>query len=99
MTSQPKKGATRRKAKRPTAQRTPKRKAVTKPYEQTPEERVAVESMAARIKDLPVAPRVKVSEKGGVAQLSPDHPDFRGRAYPPHGGPWDNGAGLPERAS
>ena len=76
-----------------------KRKALAKPYEHTPEERVAVESMAARIKDLPVAPRVKVSEKGGVAQLSPDHPDFRGRAYPPHGGPWDNGAGLPERAS
>ena len=47
-----------------------------KPYEQTPEERAAVEAMAARIKDLPVAPRVKVSEKGGVAQLSPDHPDF-----------------------
>ncbi len=53
-----------------------KRKAVAKPYEQTPEERVAVKAMAARKKELPVAPRVKVSEKGGVAQLSLDHPDF-----------------------
>ncbi len=50
--------------------------AVTKPYQQTPEERVAVAAMAARTTDLPVTPRVKVSEKGGVAQLSPDHPDF-----------------------
>ena len=53
-----------------------KRKAVAKPYEPTPEERVAVAAMAARKKELPAAPRVNVSEKGGVAQLWPDHPDF-----------------------
>ncbi len=76
MTSEHKKAPNRRKAKRPTAQRTPKRKAVTKPYEPAPEEQVTVEAMAARIKELPVAPRVKVSEKGGMAKLLPDHPDF-----------------------
>ncbi len=75
MTGEPKEAATHRKAKRRTAQRTPKRKAVAKPYEPTPEERVAVEAMAARKKELPVAPRMKVSEKGGVAQVLPDHPD------------------------
>ncbi len=54
--------------------------AVAKPYEPTPEEMVAVEAvavemMAARKKKLPVAPRVKVSEKGGAAQIIPDHPE------------------------
>ncbi len=76
MTGEPKKAPNRRNAKRATAQRTPERKAVTKPYEPTPEERVVVEAMAARITELPVTPRVKVSEKEGVAQILPDHPDF-----------------------
>ncbi len=76
MTRVPKKAATRRKAKRRTAQRTPERKAVTKPYEPTPEERAAVEAMLARKKELPVAPRMKVTEKKGVSQISPDHPDL-----------------------
>ncbi len=76
MTKEPAKAANRRNAKRSIAQRTPEGKAVTKPYEPTPQERVAVEAMAARIKNLPVAPRVKVSKKGGVAQFSPDHPDI-----------------------
>ncbi len=60
MASEPKKAANCRNAKRATAQRTPKRKAVAKPYEPTPEERVAVKAMHARKKELPVAPRVKV---------------------------------------
>ena len=76
MAREPQKSANRRNAKRSRAQRKPKRKAVAKPYEQTPEERVVVEANAARKKELPVAPRMKVSEKGGVAQIEPDHPDF-----------------------
>ncbi len=32
--------------------------------------------MAARITELPVTPRVKLSENEGVAQILPDHPDF-----------------------
>ena len=76
MARKPQKSANRRNAKRSRAQRKPKWKAVTKPYEVTPEERVAVKAMAARKKELPVAPRVKVSEKGGVAQVLPDHPDL-----------------------
>ena len=74
MTSEPKKGATRRKAKRRTAQRTPERKAVAKPYEPTPEELSAMEAYLARRRETTPAPRMKVSKKGGVAQVSPDHP-------------------------
>jgi hypothetical protein len=78
MTSEPKKAATRRKAKRRTAQRTPERKAVTKPYEPTPEERAAVEAMLARKKELPVAPSVKVSQRaGGVLELGFEHKDLK----------------------
>ena len=65
----------RRNAKRSRAKRKPKRKAVAKPYEQTPEEQVAIQAMAARIKELPVAPRVKVSKTGGMARFELDHPD------------------------
>ncbi len=43
MTSEHKKAASRRNAKRSTAQRTSKRKAVTKPYEPTPDERAAIQ--------------------------------------------------------
>ncbi len=60
----------KRKAGRPT-----RTKQVAKIYEPTPEEQVVVEAMAARIKELPLTPRVKVSEKGGVAQVLPDNPD------------------------
>ncbi len=63
MAREHKKAANHGNAKRRTAQRTPKRKAVAKPYEQTPEERVAVAAMAARKKELPVAPRMKVPER------------------------------------
>jgi hypothetical protein len=63
-------------ARKPEAARKRQATAVTKPYEPTPEERVAVAAMAARTTDLPVTPRVKVSENEGVAQFLPDHPDF-----------------------
>ncbi len=63
-------------AKKPAAARKKPATAVTKRYEQTPEEQVTVAAMAARTTDLPVTPRVKVSEMGGVAQIEPDHPDF-----------------------
>ncbi len=76
MASEPKEAAIHGNAKRRTAQRTPKRRAVAKPYEPTPEERVAIEAMAARKKEPPVAPRMKVTEKKGVSQISPDHPDL-----------------------
>ena len=48
-------------------------KAVTKPYEPTPQERAAMEAYLAHRREEPPAPRMKVSEKGGVPQLSPDH--------------------------
>ena len=76
MTGEPKKAANRGKAKRPIAPKKPTEKAVANSYEPTPEEQVVVEANAARKKELPVAPRMKVSEKGGVVQLLPDHPDF-----------------------
>ena len=54
----------------------PTEKAVTKPYESMPKERVAVEAMADRRKELPGAPRVKVSKTGGMAKIELDHPDL-----------------------
>ena len=63
-------------AKKPAAARNKPATAVAKPYEQTPEEQVTVAAMAARTTDLPVTPRVKVSENEGTAKLLPDHPDF-----------------------
>ena len=51
---------------------------MTKPYEPTPEERAAVEAMLARKKELPVAPRVKVSQRaGGVLELAFEHKDLK----------------------
>ena len=76
MTKEPTKAPNRANAKQRTAPKKPTEKAVTKPYEPTPEEQVIVEAMAARIKEWAVTPRVKVSEKGGVVQFLPDHPDF-----------------------
>lgn len=75
MTGEPKKGATRRKAKRPNAQQAPKRKAVTKPYEPTPEERAAADAMFARKKDKRPAPWMKISNTTAGATLSLDHKD------------------------
>ena len=76
MTKKPTKAPNRGNAKRRTAPKKPTEKAVANSYEPTPEEQVVVEANAARKKELPVAPRMKVSEKGGVAQIEPDHPDF-----------------------
>ncbi len=75
MASEPKKAANHRNAKRATAQRTPKRKAVTKPYEPTPQERAAMEAYLARKRETAPAPRMKVSEKRGVAHTMIDHPE------------------------
>ncbi len=61
--------------KRRTATKKPTKKAVMKPYEPTPEERVVIKAMVTRMEEFPVAPRVKVTENEGVVQLSPDHPD------------------------
>ncbi len=66
----------RAKSNKSTPARKKRAEAVTKVYEPTPVERVVVEAMAARIKELSVAPRVKVSEQRGMAQIEPDHPDF-----------------------
>ena len=45
------------------------------PYEPTPYERAAMVAYVARKKEKPLAPRMKVSMKGNVATISPDHPD------------------------
>lgn len=42
-------------------------------YEPTPQEREVMEVYLARKKGKPPAPRMKISEKEGVAQISPDH--------------------------
>ena len=51
-------------------------KQVAKIYEPTPEERAVMETFYARQKEKLPASRMKVSEKGGVAQIEPDHPDL-----------------------
>jgi hypothetical protein len=50
-----------------------KSQSLTRPYEPTPQERAAMEAHFARKKEKPPAPRMKISEKAGVAQISPDH--------------------------
>jgi hypothetical protein len=45
------------------------------PYEPTPYERAAMVAYVARKKEKPLAPRMKVSIKGDVATISPDHPE------------------------
>ena len=50
-------------------------KAVTKPYEPTPQERTAIEAYLTQKREKAPAPRMRVSETGGVAQVSPDHPE------------------------
>jgi hypothetical protein len=44
--------------------------------EPTPQERLIAKAPLARSKENPAAPRVKVSEKDGVAQIAPDHVDL-----------------------
>ena len=50
-------------------------KDVTKPYEPTPQERVAVKAYRARKEKALPSPRMKVSKHGDVATISPDHPE------------------------
>jgi hypothetical protein len=45
------------------------------PYEPTPDERAAMVAYVARKKEKPLTPRMRVSEKGGVVQIAPDHPE------------------------
>ena len=52
-----------------------KTKQVAKPYEPKPEERAAVEAFLARRKERRPAPRMKVTEKKGVLEISTDHPE------------------------
>jgi hypothetical protein len=47
---------------------------LAKPYEPTPEERVALAAYFAREKRKPPAPRVKLSNRGGAIEASVDHP-------------------------
>ncbi len=50
-----------------------KTKQIAKPYEPTPQERTAIAAYLTRTRETSPTPRMKVSEKGGVAQVSPDH--------------------------
>jgi hypothetical protein len=56
-------------------QRKVETKDLSKPYEPTPHERVAAEAYFARKEKSLPSPRMKVSMKGDVATISPDHPD------------------------
>ena len=51
-------------------------KQVATTYEPTPEEHAVMETFYARQKEKLPASHMKVSEKGGVAQIEPDHPDL-----------------------
>ena len=75
MTKEPTKAPNRGHAKRRTAPKKPTEKAVAKPYEPTPEERAAMEAYLARKRETAPAPRMKVSEKRGVAHTMIDHPE------------------------
>jgi hypothetical protein len=50
-------------------------KELVTPYEPTLCERGAMAAYVARKKEKPLAPRTRVSEKGGVVQIAPDHPE------------------------
>ncbi len=51
------------------------KKELVKPYEPTPHERASIESYLARREETPPAPRMKILQKGGAPQISPDHPE------------------------
>jgi len=51
-----------------------KRKAVTKPYEQTPEERASMDALLTEYKEAPYPPRMKVTKNDGVERIEVDHP-------------------------
>ncbi len=61
------KGAKKRKA--------PPSKALAKPYEPTPRERSAMETLIARREERKQAPSLKVTERRGVSEIGVDHPD------------------------
>ena len=46
-----------------------------KPYEPTPKEQAALDAFKARRAARAPSPYMKVSRKGNVAELAPDHPD------------------------
>ncbi|MCZ6895519.1 MAG: hypothetical protein O7H40_15940, partial [Gammaproteobacteria bacterium] len=48
---------------------------VSEPYEPTPREREGMEAFRARRKERKPAPRMKVTEKKGGAEILLDHPD------------------------
>lgn len=76
MTKKPAKNPTRQRAK--TSRPAPKKstgKAVTKPYEPTPQERAAVDAMCARKEAKHPAPWIEVSNEGSVPQISLGHKD------------------------
>lgn len=50
-------------------------KNITQPYEPTPHERAAAKAYLARKEKSRASPRMKVSMKGDVATISPDHPE------------------------
>jgi hypothetical protein len=50
-------------------------KNLTNPYEPTPHERAVAKAYFARKEKSVPSPRMKVSMKGDVATISPDHPD------------------------
>ena len=51
-------------------------KDLAEPYEPTPREHEGIEAFRARRKELKPAPRMKVTEKKGGAEVLPDHPDI-----------------------
>jgi hypothetical protein len=53
----------------------PQTKELVKLYEPTPFERQTLDIFRARERETPLPPRMKVSEKNGVAQLGPNHPN------------------------
>ncbi len=74
MSKEPKKAASRGNAKQRTAPKKPTGKAVTKPYEQTPEERASMDALIAEYKEAPYPPRMKVTKNDGVTRIEVDHP-------------------------
>jgi hypothetical protein len=52
-----------------------------KPYEPTPQERAVTETYVARREEMVSSPRLKVSKKGNVVEVAPDHPDMLTSAH------------------
>ena len=59
----------------PPEERKPGTKDLAKRYEPTPQERIVVEAHFARRKEKQGVPRMNMSERNGVAQIVPDHPE------------------------